>query len=1060
MFVLDFTKPYMYANTIAFYQGNLSTNNTLRCKLKTGSIEDLTGYACTATFYVNGVEVVNTCKVVDRASCIVDIILPTNALVAGEHKMEVILTKPNVNTIQSPMLKYEVWQGLTTGEGVQGTAEYPILVELLNSTQLAIEKTKELQTDVQASLVLANEEINQIPIKVQQKVDEITGDIKPVIADIAHNEEIRQANEAMRIQDEDIRKANEKARIDADLVREHNDADHEKAEAIRATSEEARNVDEVKRAEAEKARVNAENTRILDEEKRIKAEFDRVANYSYMTEDEARRRHEEDIRIANELTRISDESDRKAEENKRRTVETARVKAEELRATDELTRKADELNRKAQETQRVDAETTRQTKYDKLVQDTNIAVTEFDTYTNQAKLDETTRKRNETNRLNAERDRREQEATRQADESIRANQESIRVARDAKREEIFNNKVSAMDAKIAEGASSIADITQTKNTIILDTKNAIDKMNDDFNSLSASQQQDAEVILARDGEESLNARLERDLYIGDKSLKQEVIDLGGLKESQDMAYSTDKGYLVCKETKNGTVKDLKISGKSFKNLIASVEDINGGIYSLTPIYDLLQGEYTLIVKLDLINYSSNVYAEVIFNDGTENANYVVSRTCVNGTNVFNVNFDKGVRLLRLKIANNDYNAGSRMVVLNSVLLEGDHTQSPPNGYFEGIASVGNGVDKIEVSSMNSKINSDEFANEYYVPSVDAWRVGSTANLGHKILERIRGNLNIKVVSENIKGIRVHWFDENKRFINSTVEDGDVSNIEVMSPSNAKYVSYHCLCDDYEIAKCNMYVNSIVPSKLEDEKTILFKDTDGNWKPISELRGLAEVCDTIELHSDGKYYYHIRTEKDTFTHVGSWVYESGYNSSDCCVFTLNMSIEGVASAKESLCDKFNYTPFASLKDKNFEFHVISKNKLFIKINKVKLETQNVEGFKKWLQSNPLTIVYQLAEEKVFEVNPLFLEAYEGETIVSVSSGVVNAPIELKISSYITNLVLLNQQRISILENQVIGMFKSVLNGDMRTLAEALYPQDFVLSDDEIMLLNIRKRKERG
>lgn len=33
-----------------------------------------------------------------------------------------------------------------------------------------------------------------------------------------------------------------------------------------------------------------------------------------------------------------------------------------------------------------------------------------------------------------------------------------------------------------------------------------------------------------------------------------------------------------------------------------------------------------------------------------------------------------------------------------------------------------------------------------------------------------------------------------------------------------------------------------------------------------------------------------------------------------------------------------------------------------------------------------------------------------------------------------------------------MFKSVLNGDMRTLVETLYPQDFVLNDDEIMLLN--------
>ena len=72
----------------------------------------------------------------------------------------------------------------------------------------------------------------------------------------------------------------------------------------------------------------------------------------------------------------------------------------------------------------------------------------------------------------------------------------------------------------------------------------------------ASGTQDLEVIDARDGEVSLKARLDRD------SDRIEAIE--GLKDSQNMKYETDKGYLVCKETKIGVIDDLKIEGKTLE----------------------------------------------------------------------------------------------------------------------------------------------------------------------------------------------------------------------------------------------------------------------------------------------------------------------------------------------------------------------------------------------------------------------------------------------------------------------------------------------------------------
>ncbi len=53
-----------------------------------------------------------------------------------------------------------------------------------------------------------------------------------------------------------------------------------------------------------------------------------------------------------------------------------------------------------------------------------------------------------------------------------------------------------------------------------------------------------------------------------------------------------------------------------------------------------------------------------------------------------------------------------------------------------------------------------------------------------------------------------------------------------------------------------------------------------------------------------------------------------------------------------------------------------------INKVKLQTQDLEGFKQWLQTNPITVVYQLAEPTYEEVeyssNRLILNTFNNES----------------------------------------------------------------------------------
>lgn len=130
MFILDCTKPDAYKNIIAIRQGQLSINNIFRCRVITGGTDDLKGFGAVTTFLVNGREITASAKV--REGSVLDIVFPSDALVEGTHSLEVILTKPGERTIQTPELTYTVWNGITTGDGIQGQSQYPVLVTLIN----------------------------------------------------------------------------------------------------------------------------------------------------------------------------------------------------------------------------------------------------------------------------------------------------------------------------------------------------------------------------------------------------------------------------------------------------------------------------------------------------------------------------------------------------------------------------------------------------------------------------------------------------------------------------------------------------------------------------------------------------------------------------------------------------------------------------------------------------------------------------------------------------------------------------------------------------------------
>ena len=99
----------------------------------------------------------------------------------------------------------------------------------------------------------------------------------------------------------------------------------------------------------------------------------------------------------------------------------------------------------------------------------------------------------------------------------------------------------------------------------------------------------------------------------------------------------------------------------------------------------------------------------------------------------------------------------------------------------------------------------------------------------------------------------------------------------------------------------------------------------------------------------------------------------------------------------------------------------------------------------------TVVYQLAQEDVYECTNLDLITYCGETNLIVNSGAIQPNLELKVLSNVSNVVKLLQEKVSVLENKFIKGLKQVLAGDMMSLAYLLYPQDFEQNEYEVKTL---------
>lgn len=538
------------------------------------------------------------------------------------------------------------------------------------------------------------------------------------------------------------------------------------------------------------------------------------------------------------------------------------------------------------------------------------------------------------------------------------------------------------------------------------------------------------------------------------NLNKELDRVKKLEESTVSIVETESDFTTVEATSNGYFEDVKLEGKTLVNLCAesgakSNYYINS--YKLNNIdaskeytvrytlSDVVKGNYTGVLSIEITDTANRGFKTVSFESGT----FTYKIKPMEGRNEYKVFF-----------WTHAVNNGQSYTVKDVMVLEGDHTQNPPS-YFEGLKSVGqstseDGADEIVVSSVKGDGNLFDKDNVNKLSKMWFHKAGVIQKDVYESLYWIRIEPSTTYTIQKMPSYRGRCgFSKNKPALGVQVRavashDGTFP-MKVTSMSDENYLLISGYCDDNydkniteEELLSSIQINKgatlkpYTPHQADKKRLLYYNEETQSWeKPI--LR----EWDSIEKHADGKYYYHQRSGEVVLNGSENW----RINPKEGNITQGLLTIPNINTL--IISDKFNYSQH---NDVDECIWIYDKASIVLNIAKSKLSTQDVVGFKQWLQANNVTVVYQLAQEKVYECTNIDLITYANETNYIVESGAIAPKSTLKVHNNISNVVSLLQKKVSLLESNVKASQEvqdmMILETDMRMLDIELALMEFI------------------
>lgn len=342
--------------------------------------------------------------------------------------------------------------------------------------------------------------------------------------------------------------------------------------------------------------------------------------------------------------------------------------------------------------------------------------------------------------------------------------------------------------------------------------------------------------------------------------------------------------------------------------------------------------------------------------------------------------------------------------------------------FEGIKSVG--------EAEKNKINTLSCGNNLCAHLESGGTKGTDGDFGidYNNPAYIRSNyINVEgidylacnVTNDKNSSIRFNlycFYDSNKKGIKPylSYKVGKV-------PQNAKYCRVEITTDGstedissyIDTTKCIVIQDKIIPDKFKpyksDERELKLPFEGG-------LKGIPNGAKDLIYNKEDGCYVRQNIEKRILNGTENITLDNFIVEKENQI-TFSIEIPSMLSSTSTnkmlnlFCDKFEVTR-EPISNSNLEGISKYQNCIRIHIFKNKLETQDVAGFKKWLQTNPVEIYYELAtpiETKISDTK-LSLDTYNALTYV-FSNNAISPNIKLKVASNLGSIIQQNARSIN-------------------------------------------------
>ncbi|WP_221346387.1 hypothetical protein [Clostridium perfringens] len=781
---------------------------------------------------------------------------------------------------------------------------------------------------VRLESIRTTEEADRIKAEAERKAAENNRKVAETNRKLAEN--TRKTNEAARVEaelnrqslfeeNEEIRNENENLRIEAEKERKLTFSNNNKFESERVEAEKLRAIAEDKRVTAEKARAKAE-------EERVKAETRRENTYTDFNDSELERKNNEANRVRAEAERVNAENGRNEAYE-----ESERVREEAFKVSEAARNEAEE-GRVAAEVLRVEAEKLRaageENRNNTFTQSEEERKDIFEEAENTRKVAESKRDENESSRVEAEKLRVTEETGRVEAENLRVAAEEERVAAETKREEEFNKFEGRISANTKELKAARSATT-----------------GEQFDSLD--ERIDCEV-------DRLNKKIEVSM------LEQD------LKENHSIL-----------NTVEGLTTDIVIKGKTLRNLEPGHNiKLNLGTWNtfLKGSKEMYKpnSKYTVVVIVEdnkLIEGTCTLFANdentsTIFKTGeeivlTKESKGIYTQVYTTKSNLENCT----------KVGFWTHNPASTNgnLTISMMILEGEESLIP-SIYFDGLKSFGGNESKISAFSSGKNLIKPPTANVTISSTSNTPEVVITKN-GEYILNgssTITGgrhsfkNLTPTIMLKKGKKYKLNGEDLNNIYLwvnkvsDSSALFSNKSGVYTADEDVEVFLGINYTVTDYN--------NLIIKPQLEegtkttdykqykeDKKDILLQTfgLDGGLKSLNstfdEINSIKlKVIKRIEmLVLNGKGNWVINTQRENFIRFQLEISKKPANSGTTKIISDTIPSNGDVFDKPTI---FSYTTHG----------------IIVGIEKSKLNTHDLDGFKTWLKANPVTVYYELAE----------------------------------------------------------------------------------------------------